>query len=88
MSIEFLSGDVKKTKFLKLWDLLGYFKRITSERPSCQTLTLCQGRIVSEILVPFCSDDSTNPSKFNSVPNNVTGIISKTFCPDMLIFGE
>ena len=26
--------------FLKLWDLLGYFERTTSERPTCQKLAL------------------------------------------------
>ena len=29
-----------KIKFLKLWDLLGYFERTTSERPTYQKLAL------------------------------------------------
>ena len=29
-----------KIKFLRLWDLLGYFERTKSERPTCQKLTL------------------------------------------------
>ena len=31
---------VTKVKFLTLWDLLGYFERTTSERPTCQKLAL------------------------------------------------
>ena len=39
--IEFQIDDVVKIKFLKLWNLLGYFERTTSERPTHQKLALC-----------------------------------------------
>ena len=39
-SIELLSDDVIKIKFVKLWELLGYFESTTSERPPCQKLAL------------------------------------------------
>ena len=31
-----LKCDVIKMKFLKLWDLSGYFERTMSKRPTCQ----------------------------------------------------
>ena len=36
--MEFLSDDIIKIKFLKLWDLSGYSERTMSKRPTCQKL--------------------------------------------------
>ena len=38
--MKFRLDDITKIKFLKLWDLLGYFERTTSERLTCQKLAL------------------------------------------------
>ena len=35
-TIEYLSDDVIKMNFLKLWDLPGYSERTMSKRPTCQ----------------------------------------------------
>ena len=49
-----------KIRFLKLWDLLGYFEITTSKRPTCVLAITIPWQIVLEIyvLVPFCPDDS------------------------------